>query len=181
MENLDAENKASQDDDGDPVARATLDASQAKTLDELRRSLTVTLTLKHKLSVQEAAVAIGRSVSWVYAAREAFLSGKQIAKRNTHGGRRNQILSPEEEDAFMEEACRKWRRLDWTWMNDPNLTSDDVQMHRVVRKALEKRAGRPIPNSTAFALMARVGKRKFEPYYARRWVMHACEKFPFLK
>lgn len=195
MENLDAENKASQDDDSDPVARATLAASQAKTLDELRRSLTVTLTLKHKLSVQEVAEVIGRSPSWVYAARQPYLSGKQVANRNTHGGRRNQIFSLEEEDAFMDEACREYRRLEWViWLHhyrrvastypqdhiihrranvpkaisffenlydDYRVTREDVELRLVVRRGLEKKAGRPISNSTVFALMARVGKRKF--------------------
>ena len=175
MENLDAENKASQDDDSDPVARATLAASQAKTLDELRRSLTVTLTLKHKLSVQEAAEVIGRSPSWVYAARKTYISGKEIANSNTHGGRRNQILSPEEEDAFMDEACREHLRMRRKFYTDPNVTEKDVKIHRVVRKALEDKAGRSIPNSTAFALMARIGRRKFSYYYPGCWERYAFQ------
>lgn len=211
MENRDAENKESQDGGGDPIARAILAASQAKTLDELRRSLTVTLTLKHKLSVQEAAEVIGRSTSWVYATRNDYLSGKQVSSSNTHGGRRNQILSLEEEDTFMDEACREYRRLErvlWldyyrqvaaTWpqdhpghrranvpkatsffenlYDDHRVTREDVELSLVVRKGLEKKAGRPISNSTVFALMARVGKRKFSDYHPVVWERYAYKKF----
>ncbi|PRD69191.1 hypothetical protein C6P61_07110 [Malikia spinosa] len=179
MENLDAENKASQDDDGDPVARATLAASQAKTLDELRRSLTVTLTLKHKLSVQEAAEVIGRSPSWVYAARQAYLSGKQVANRNTHGGRRNQILTRREENAFMNEVCREFRTMNFTLFKGADFTREDLQIHLLVRKALEKKTGRNIPKSTVFALMERVGRRKFNGYHPRAWELYACGNFFF--
>ena len=179
MEKPTAENNAPQEDEGDPLARANLAAKQAKTLDELRRSLAVTLTLKHKLSVQEAAEVIGRSSSWVYAAREAYLSGKQIANRNTHGGRRNQILSPEEEDAFMNEVCQEFWMLSRRMYRDPDVQEEDVQIYRIVRKALEKKAGRSIPNSTAFALMERVGKRRFPSYHPRRWELYASGNFIF--
>lgn len=175
MEKFSLENHSCQEESDDPLARASLAAKQAMTLDELRRSLVVTLTLKHKLTVEEAAKAIGRSTSWAYAARKTYISGKEIANRNTHGGRRNQILSPEEEDAFMDEACREHLRMRRKLYTEPNVTEKDVKIHRVVRKALEDKAGRSIPNSTAFALMARIGRRKFSYYYPGCWVRYAFQ------
>lgn len=214
MEKCSAEDKVSQGDGDDPLARASLAAKQAKNLDELRRSLVVTLTLKHKLTVEDAAKAIGRSTSWAYAAREAYLSGKQVANPNAHGGRRNQILTLEEEDAFMDEVCREYRRLERVlWLNfrkeiaslrpqdnfvasavyvpkvsplfeglfvDHRLTREDIQIRLVVRKGLEKKAGRPVSNATVFSLMARVGKRKFTNYHPADWERYA-PGIPFLK
>lgn len=179
MEKPTAENNAPQEDEGDPLVRANLAAKQAKTLDELRRSLAVTLTLKHKLSVQEVAEAIGRSSSWVYAAREAYLSGKQVASRNTHGGRRNQILTREEENAFMNEVCRELRSMNFRLFKGADFTREDLQIHLLVRKALEKKTGRSIPKSTVFALMERVGRRKFNGYHPRAWELYACGNFFF--
>lgn len=211
MEKCSAEDKVSQGDDDDSLVRASLAAKQAKNLDELRRSLVVTLTLKHKLTVEEAAKAIGRSTSWAYAAREAYLSGKQVANRNAHGGRRNQILTLEEEDSFMDEVCREYQRLrSVLWLrhhkqipyhrlrdqlrvsqfvipkatplfeglyDDDKVTREDVELRLVVRKGLEKKAGRPVSNSTVFALMERIGRRKFTEYHSRTWERHAWVKF----
>ncbi|WP_442763763.1 helix-turn-helix domain-containing protein [Malikia spinosa] len=174
MEKCSAEDKVSQGDDDDLLARASLAAKQAKTLDELRRSLVVTLTLKHKLTIQETAQAIGRSTSWVYAARAAYISGEQIPSRGTHGGRRNQILKAAEEEGFMEDVCIQFLRLILKQRKDLSFTGDEAQIHEVAREALEERTGRSIPKSTVFGLMARVGRRKFpSPYYPRQWTIHA--------
>lgn len=210
MEKFSLENHSCQEESDDLLARASLAAKQAKTLDELRRSLVVTLTLKHKLTVEEAAKAIGRSTSWAYAAREAYLSGKQVASRNTHGGRRNQILTLEEEDAFMDEVCREYRRLQTAaWLNhhrktpplrprdqlrvsqvvipkanplfeglfeEHKVTWKDVELSPIVRKGLEKKAGRSVSNSTVFAVMARIGKRKFPNYHPLDWERYSRQK-----
>lgn len=61
--------------------------------------------------------------------------------------------------------------------DDHRVTREDVELRLIVRKGLEKKAGRPISNSTVFALMARVGKRKFAPYYTSAWEDYARQKF----
>lgn len=157
------------------LVRAEQLAMSARTLDELQRAQTVLLTMRHKLTLHEAAKVIGRSPSWVSHARRIFLENGVTSRSTTHGGRRNQILSETEEVTFMEEACkRSWDLM--TWKIRP-AEPGDGQIHRVVRKMLEERTGRPIPNSTAFALMSRVGKRKFKDYRATRWAKYTRDKF----
>lgn len=155
------------------TVRAELLATNAKNLDELRRAQAVLLTVSHKLTLRDAAKVIGRSTSWVAHARRAFIENGVASKSHDHGGRRNQIMSEEEEASFMEEACERFMRLQQTW--PPIAERAERQVHRVVRKMLEERTGREIPNSTAFALMSRVGKRKFKDYKAREWEGHAYD------
>lgn len=157
----------------DPLKRAQTAAKEAKTVDELRRALAVILTTKHKLTLQEAALTIGRSKSWVAAAREDFVLRGKVANSEDHGGRRNQILPIEEEEPFMDEVCKEHRRLRraHNWLIHDS--DDYLQINRVVQRALEQRTGRSVPRSTAFALMERVGKRKFKNYHARSWNIYA--------
>lgn len=157
------------------IARAELAAKSAKTLDELRRALTVLLTVSHELTITEAAKAMGRSPSWVAYARRAFIQDGVTSKQKNHGGRRNQIMSEPEEVSFMDEACRRFKHLaqqPW-WRGDCDLRREDIQIHRVVRNMLVELTGRQIPLSTAFALMSRVGKRKFSDYSPAQWETYA--------
>jgi transposase len=159
------------------IERAERLAAQAKSLDELQRAQAVLLTVGHKMTLNVAAKVIGRSPSWVAHARKAFIEEGVTSKSLKHGGRRNAILSEAEEEAFMDDACKRYARLCRAWFTIPLGERDEVQIHRVVRKMLEERAGRPIPNSTAFALMSRVGKRKFNDYSAYRWEEYVRRKF----
>lgn len=81
-------------------------------------------------------------------------------------------MSEKDEDSFMEEACKRYKRLGQKWAVTDEERAEE-QVHRVVRKMLEERTGREIPNSTAFSLMARVGRRKFKSYKAYLWSSYA--------
>lgn len=154
-------------------------AKSAKTVDELQRAMTVLLTLQHELTLKEVAKVIGRSPSWVQYVRKAFIEQGLTSTRHDHGGRRNQIMPQSEEDPFMQEACRRYRHLEkqpW-WREGSGIEREDLQLHRVVRKMLEERAGRPIPYSTAFAFMSRVGRRRFGIYHVDFWERYARNNF----
>lgn len=162
-------------DNTEAMARAEQLAMSAKSLDELQRAQTVILTVGHKLTLKEAAKVIGRSPSWVAHARRAFIESGVTSRSHDHGGRRNQILSETEEDSFMDEACRRYVQIGRA--PPSHHERGDLQIHRIVRRMLEERSGRSIPNSTAFALMSRVGKRKFKNYSARQWDTYTRNKY----
>ncbi len=69
----------------------------------------------------------------------------------------------------MEAVCKDYVRIGRTAFWKLGYKHQDMQIHRFVTRALEKRTGRRIPYSTAFALMARVGKTRFAPYTAKSW------------
>lgn len=151
------------------ISQALSVARDAKSLDELRRSLAVTLTLKHRLTLSEVAELIGMSPAWASTARRDYLKNGKVRGSLSHGGRRNQIMPLEDEAEFMDDVCRDYVRLGRTAFWKFGYKHEDMQIHRFVARALQKRTGRPIPYSTAFALMARVGKTKFAPYTAKSW------------
>lgn len=153
----------------------------ANTATELREALAVLLPGELGLTLQETAQLLGRSHSWVANARHRFTQGLDRAPaQKAHGGRRNQIMPAEEEAAFMDEVCRVYIKIrrDWRRGNTRGpkaYAALQVRFEEHVRLAVEQRAGRPVSRATAYNLMARVGRQRFQDYEAWQWRLF-CER-----
>src|SRR5690606_35748925 len=77
------------------------------------------------------------------------ISGSAKAK-GTWGGRRRQLLTPEEEKAFLDPWVAK-------------AETGGVLVVPPIHAALEQLLGRKVPSSTVYRLLARHGWRKIEP------------------
>ncbi|WP_162995932.1 helix-turn-helix domain-containing protein [Acidovorax sp. 1608163] len=72
---------------------------------ELRRALAVMLPILHELSISETASVLGRSETWVVKERQGFIRESSSAiQDSSKGGRRNQLIPADQEDAFMESV-----------------------------------------------------------------------------
>lgn len=143
--------------------------------------MAVILPLLHGLSLRETASTLGRSHSWVATQRRKFIADPDYkrATSDRHGGRRNEIIPLDQEDALMDSVCehyvsvhRKWRS---SWPSTMDFKEQEVDVTFVihVQRAMAKAAGRPVSKASAYNLMARVGRRRFELYEAWMWT-HNC-------
>jgi stage III sporulation protein SpoIIIAA len=85
--------------------------AQARTVEELRQAQTVALPLLFGLSLAQTATAIGRSRVWTCRLRNRFLAGQICGdgRRQRRGGRRRQIMSPEQEREVLEPSLERAR------------------------------------------------------------------------
>lgn len=167
----------------DALERARQQLEHAKTATELREALAVTLPNQLGLTLAATAQILGRSTSWVAAARKRLLRLSPAARTtHTHGGRRNQILPPGDEAPFMDEVCRVYIKIHKDWRTHRSrgpqaYAATHVRFEEHVRLALERHARRPIPRSSAYNLMARVGKQRFADYTAGSWQAFCARSF----
>jgi len=165
----------------DAVTRALETAKTTQSAAELRRALAVTLPVMHGLSLQETASLLGRSETWVAKERRSFIKDLPGATAtNARGGRRNQLIPADEEDAFMEMVCRKYMRARSEWRL--GMTRGATAYQEVVKnfidvviEEIESKIQRKTTRTTAYNLMARVGRRRFADYKPDMWRI-ACEK-----
>lgn len=155
--------------------------ASASTAAELREALAALLPGEIGLTLHQTAQLLGRSHSWVANARHRFTQRPDRAPaQRAHGGRRNQIMPAEEEAAFMDEVCRVYIKIrrDWRRGNTRGpkaYAALQVRLEEHVRLALERHAGRPVSRATAYNLMARVGRQRFQDYEAWNWRIF-CER-----
>lgn len=130
------------------LERARRDIAQAKSLEQLRTAQAVVLPLDYGLSLAETAKVVGRSAAWVARERRRYIAGDTLFSfRTPRGGRRNQLMSEEEEIAIvrrgiMLEAYGLWR-----------------SPRNSIRKLMEEKIGDVIPDSTFNAILARVARK----------------------
>ena len=119
---------------------------------ELRIGLSVLLPNTCHITSAETAKVLGVGVATVVRMQRVIrdqVAGKP-PKKGAWGGRRRQLLSPEEEAEFLEE---------WT----EKAEHGGVLIVPPIHAALEQRLGRKIPPSTVYRILARHGWRKVEP------------------
>lgn len=150
---------------------------EAKSIDELRKSLSVILTMKYNMTVAQAGTAIGRSPTWVANARKQFIATGAVSSPLGHGGRRNQHLEEAEEESFMDEVCRIYRLQDDRFFHNTADEYKNLTVQQIAKKLLEQKFQKRIADSTVFGIMSRVGKRKFKKYRAYDWNIYAIKNF----
>jgi transposase len=134
------------------LAHAQKLAQEAKTARELKAGLSVVLPEACEITFTETAQVLGVGVATVVRWRRGIreqVAGKPNQK-NTWGGRRRQLLSIQEEQAFLAEWSSKAEH-------------GGVLIVPPMHAALEEQLGQKISLSTVYRMLARHGWRKVEP------------------
>jgi hypothetical protein len=167
------------------LSMAIFAASSATAAEDLRVALAAVLTLQFKLTVPETAMALGRSPKWVAGQKRMFLHRTSSAWQRTErrGGRRNELMPAEEEEAFLEKVCKIYIDIHVYWRTTFSPGAAAYQKTRLrfidhMLRELIAQAGRPVSRATAYNIMARVGRRRFDPYHATDWTSHCHKNFP---
>lgn len=154
-------------------------AVNAETVGELRMALAVVLPTEFGLSLEQVAGLVGKSVSWVSRSRSQIIAQSatpESVKRQGHGGRRNQILSREEELPFMIEFCRQHSamRMLGAGRGEGRISPEDwiLPFQFYVKAALEKRVGRPVSIATTYNIMRRTSLQRFGRAGSWRWKVY---------
>lgn len=146
---------------------------------EIRRALAVVLPVMHGLSLKQTAELVGRSQVWVAKERRNFIQEQpRNHEGSKRGGRKNQLIPAEDEDAFMEKVCQQYTNLHLKWrfglIRGPFWYKQIlVSFVEFVQTAIEKKIQRKTTRTTTYNLMARVGKRRFINYKPSMW-KEAC-------
>ena len=150
------------------LANAKNLAARAEDAGDLRMALAVILPVEFGWSLEQVASLVGKSVSWVSRSRREIIAqdaATGCVKRSSHGGRRNQVMNPEEELPFMIEFCRElsaMRRYGPIKVVGVLLAEDcTLPLRFQVKAALEKRSGRPVSMATTHNIMRRTYLQKF--------------------
>lgn len=117
---------------------------------EQRRVLAIRL-LALGCTVKDTGRAVGRSQDTIGRYKREFLAqGESALRTDGWGGRRNEILSVEEEQRFVQGFRERAER-------------GELVSASAMRTALEKQTGRQTNQSTIYDLLARCGWRKVVP------------------
>ena len=147
------------------LEQANRDLLTADTVDQLRIAQAVILPLELGISLARTAKLIGVTPGWVARARIRYIHLYNYGEiADTRGGRRNNLLAPDEEIDFVEAALRGPGRNHWL---------SEVQ---ALKSALETRVKRRIALSTAYNILNRVrahqGKRPKVSFASRRYLSY---------
>lgn len=128
----------------DALNQARIDLLTAETAAELRVAQAVVFPLDLGISLTQTAELIGKTSGWVARARIHYIRQYENAELpNVRGGRRNNLLAPDEEIEFVKAA-----------LLEPRVKFlSDV---KALKLALEKRVGRRVALSTAYNILNRV-------------------------
>lgn len=132
------------------AARALL--ASAKTVEQLRQAQAVLLPLEHGMSMEQTARIIGRSPTWTCRLRNRFLAGEIVGdgQRPSRGGRRNQLMTPEQERAVLAPFLERAR-------------SGGILVVSQIKSEIEAALGRTMALSSVYNLLHRHGWRKLAP------------------
>jgi transposase len=138
---------------GDEAVQAAREIVQkAETARELRTGLSILIPKECSVSNAATASVLGVGVATVVRMQKRIrdqVDGKAQGK-GSWGGRRREILSVEEEEAFLRPWVEK-------------AETGGVLVVPPIHEALEKRLGRPVAASTVYRMLARHGWRKVAP------------------
>ena len=123
---------------------------KARAADELRICQAVIFPLKLKMTTEETASYIGRSVTWTTRSRNAFIKNGGFVKKPKRGGRKRENLSPNEEKVFLEPFFEKAR-------------TGGILIVNEIHQALEERLGRKVALASTYNLLHRNNWRKLAP------------------
>ena len=126
--------------------------AKAQTVDELRELQAVIFPLEIGLTIEQTALAIGRSVRWVTLARNGYIraGGPVLPSKPGKGGRRRQNLSPEAEAKFLKPFFDKAKQ-------------GGILIVSEIHQALQEELGRKVALASAYNLLHRHGWRKLAP------------------
>lgn len=138
--------------DPELVQKAQTVVAQATDLQELREAQAVLFPALLGTTLEQTAsmLGVGRATVPRLQARFRERCRAEGPVRKQHGGRRNTLMSLEEERAFLEPWAKQ-------------AESGGVLVISVLRAALAQRLGRPVAASVAYRLLARHGWRKVAP------------------
>ncbi|MDR2614733.1 MAG: winged helix-turn-helix domain-containing protein [Candidatus Accumulibacter sp.] len=129
------------------VVEALTVLATTKSLEQFRQAQAVVLPLRHGLSLEQTAEALGLTPGWVSHLRNRFIAGERVNGEPARGGRRHAHFTPEEEAdllrPFFEETAR----------GSPLLVSR-------IKTQLEARLQHTLALSSVYALLHRHGWRK---------------------
>jgi transposase len=136
----------------DELALAKQVVGSAKTLQQLRQGQAILLPALTGASMDTTADILGIGRNHVCVLRRQFrqAGGGTFGERDRRGGRRRQLMSIEEEKAFLAP-----------WME--RAKAGGVLVVPPIHAAYEQRVGKPVPRSTIYRLLARHGWRKVTP------------------
>lgn len=124
---------------------------RARTKDDFRRVQCVWLRSALSLDAEMIAVAIGWSPSRVRAVQgQFFREGEKALFGIGRGGRRNENLRPEQENALLANFLERAQ-------------AGGVLEVSQIKTAYENTVGHPVPKSTVYRMLARHGWRKIAP------------------
>jgi transposase len=133
------------------TARALL--KKARTADELRAAQAIVLPLALGLSLEQTAVAIGRSVGATCTMRTRFgraLGGEKSAARSKRELRNRAKASLEQEAQILEAVLS-------------DAATGGVVIVPPLKPAIEAKLGKPLALSTLYQMLSRHGWRKLAP------------------
>lgn len=128
-------------------ARNIRDAARSAT--DLRKALSVILPAETDMSAKQSAHALGISKRTLFR-YQAEIRNQDTRTKTSWGGRRNALLSSEEENEFLA-----------SWISKAE--HGEVLTVPPIHRALMERVGKEFPISTTYRLLARHGWRKVEP------------------
>lgn len=135
--------------EADVIKTAWKRLSAAKTVRELRAAQAVILPAVFGLTREQTAAAIGLSVSRVGGIQAEARNPESQAK-GSHGGRRRQLMTIEEETLFLRPWVEKAK-------------SAGMVIVPPLHEALEQQIGRKLHHSQVYRMLARHGWRKLSP------------------
>jgi transposase len=126
--------------------------SSARTAKELRQAQAVALPLNFGLSIEQTAAMIGVSKRWTTHLKSEFIrsGGAKKSKKVSHGGRRRQNMSYEEEVAFLAPFFEK-------------ASQGGILIVGGIKEELDRRLGRNTALASTYNLLHRHGWRKLAP------------------
>jgi transposase len=126
--------------------------SSARSAKELRQAQAVVLPLKFGFSLEQTAAITGISKRWTTHLRTEFIrsGGIEKDKKGSHGGRRRQNMSYEEEVAFLAPFFEK-------------ASQGGILIVGIIKEELDRRLGRNTALASTYNLLHRHGWRKLAP------------------
>jgi transposase len=126
--------------------------SHARSVRELRQAQAVVLPLEFDFSIEQTAVIIGVSKGWACRLRSEFIrhGGIRKDKKGSHGGRRRENMSHEEEVVFLAPFFEK-------------ASKGGILVVGAIKEELDKRLRRNTALASAYNLLHRHGWRKLAP------------------
>jgi transposase len=126
--------------------------ANARTVEELRQAQAVVLPLEYGFSIDEVAAVLGISKGWACQLRRRFIQagGLPAETKPKRGGRRREIMSKEEEAAFLAPFFDK-------------AIHGGILIVGEVKSALDKRMGRKTALASTYNLLHRNNWRKLAP------------------
>lgn len=137
--------------DPDVVKRAQLTAAAATSIESLRQCQAVLLPALFGATLEQTAAILGVGRATVARLQDAFRKqGPGLPSARNWGGRRQSLLTAEEEGAFLKP-----------WLEQA--AAGNLVVVSPIRAALAQRLGQPVKPSVVYRLLARHGWRKVAP------------------